>query len=80
LGTPGHSWQNVAQSGVGLGHKSLIFTAKVMAATTIDLLTNEKLLEKAKKEHRCRIGDKVYESCVSPETKPPLDIWEKSST
>jgi len=25
LGTPGHSWQVVAQSGTGLGHKSLIF-------------------------------------------------------
>lgn len=78
LGTPGHSWQNVAQSGVGLGHKSLIFTAKVMAATTLDLLTDEKLLEKAKNEHRQRIGDQTYEPCISPETKPPLDIWEQS--
>lgn len=80
LGTPGHSWQNVAQSGVGLGHKSLIFTAKVMAATTLDLLTDEKLLEEAKNEHRRRIGDRTYESCISPDTKPPLDIWEKSQT
>jgi aminobenzoyl-glutamate utilization protein B len=78
LGTPGHSWQNVAQSGVGLGHKSLIFTAKVMAATTIDLLTDEKLLEKAKNEHRQRIGNQTYKPCISPETKPPLDIWEQS--
>jgi aminobenzoyl-glutamate utilization protein B len=80
LGTPGHSWQNVAQSGVGLGHKSLIFTAKVMAATTLDLLTDEKLLEDVKNEHRQRIGDRTYEPCISPDTKPPLDIWEKSHT
>ncbi|MHA2427960.1 MAG: amidohydrolase [Candidatus Hermodarchaeia archaeon] len=77
LGTTGHSWQNVAQSGVGLGHKSLIFTAKVMAATTIDLLTDEALLVKAKQEHRQRISKRVYESCIPPEMKPPLDIWEK---
>ena len=47
LGTPGHSWQNVAQSKVGLGHKSLIFSAKVMAGTALDLLKNEKVLRKA---------------------------------
>ncbi|UCC33577.1 MAG: amidohydrolase [Candidatus Bathyarchaeota archaeon] len=77
LGTPGHSWQNVAQSGVGLGHSSLIFSAKVMAATSIDLLTNEKTLNMAWEEHRQRIGHKKYKSPIPPEHKPPLDIWEK---
>jgi aminobenzoyl-glutamate utilization protein B len=79
LGTPGHSWQSVAQSGSGVGHKALIFTAKVMAATAIDLLTDAALLEQAKDEHRQRLGDRTYEPCISPETKPPLDIWEKAA-
>ncbi len=48
LGTPAHSWQAVAQNGVGIGHKSLVFAAKVMAATAIDLFTNEDALSKAK--------------------------------
>ncbi|HKZ93583.1 MAG TPA: amidohydrolase [Candidatus Bathyarchaeia archaeon] len=77
LGTPGHSWQNVAQSRVGLGHKSLIFAAKVMAATTLDLLTDEKVLRKAKKEHQQRIGGKKYKSPLPADHKPPLDTWEK---
>ncbi len=77
LGTPGHSWQDVAQSGVGLGHKSLIFAAKVMAATAIDLLTNEDALDKARKEHRHRIGNRQYRSPILPDHKPPLDVWEK---
>ena len=77
LGTPGHSWQNVAQSGVGLGRESLIFSAKVMAATSLDLLTNEEILNKAKEEHRRRIGKKKYRSPIPPEHKPPLDVWEK---
>ncbi|UCE15770.1 MAG: amidohydrolase [Candidatus Bathyarchaeota archaeon] len=77
LGTPGHSWQDVAQGGVGLGHKSLIFAAKVMAATTIDLLTKKDVLNKAKKEHRRRIGNKKYKSPIPPDHKPPLDVWEK---
>ena len=80
LGTPGHSWQNVAQSGVGLGHKSLIFAAKVMAATVIDLLTDAKLLKRATHEHRCRLGEQTYQPVIAPDAKPPLDAWEKAST
>ena len=77
LGTPGHSWQAVAQNGVGVGHTSLIFTAKVMAATAIDLLTIEDALNKAREEHRQRIRNKKYKSPIPPDRKPPLDIWEK---
>jgi aminobenzoyl-glutamate utilization protein B len=77
LGTPAHSWQAVAQNGVGIGHSSLIFAAKVMAATTIDLLTNEDALHKAKEEHRRRTGNKQYKSPIPPDHKPPLDAWEK---
>ena len=77
LGTPGHSWQNVAQSGVGLGHGSLIFSAKTMAATSLDLLTNEELLNRAEEEHKQRIGNKKYRSPIPPEHKPPLNVWEK---
>ncbi|MCW3985176.1 MAG: M20 family metallopeptidase [Candidatus Bathyarchaeota archaeon] len=77
LGTPAHSWQAVAQSGVGLGHKSLIFAAKVMATTVIDLLTNEDELNKAKKEHNRRISNAKYVSPIPTDKKPPLDVWEK---
>jgi len=78
LGTPGHSWQVVAQSAVGLGHKSLIFAAKTMATTVIDLMTNEDLLKKAKEEHKQRLRGRKYKPPIPPEMKPPLDIWEKS--
>jgi len=77
LGTPGHSWQNVAQSGVGIGHGSLIFSAKVMAATSLDLLTKEEILNKAEGEYRQRIKNKKYRSPIPLEQKPPLDVWER---
>ena len=77
LGTPAHSWQAVAQNGVGIGHKSLVFAAKVMAATAIDLLTNEDALNKAREEHKQRMGNKKYRSPIPPDHKPPLDVWEK---
>ncbi len=80
LGTPGHSWQNVAQSGVGLGHKSLIFAAKVMAATVIDLLMDAKLLNQATQEHRRRLGKQTYKPVIAPDATPPLDIWKNAST
>jgi aminobenzoyl-glutamate utilization protein B len=50
-----------------------------MATTAIDLLMNKDFLDRAKKEHNQRIGDKKYKSPIPPEIKPPLDIWNKSS-
>jgi len=77
LGTPGHSWQAVAQSAAGIAHKSLIFAAKVMAATALDLLTNKEILKKAKEEHRKRLKGRKYKSPIPPELKPPLDVWKR---
>ncbi|MGD8564884.1 MAG: amidohydrolase [Candidatus Bathyarchaeota archaeon] len=79
LGTPGHSWQAVAQSGAGIGHKSLIFSAKTMAATAIDLLTKPRTLDIAKQEHRRRLRGREYKSPIPSDRKPPLDIWSKTS-
>ena len=46
LGTPGHSWQYVAQNGMSIGHKGLIFSTKVHAAAGLELLTSSDLLKK----------------------------------
>ena len=77
LGSPGHSWQNTAQSGMGIGHKSLIFAAKTMSACVIDLLTKPETLEKIQDEFKQRLGGRVYKSPLPPEMKPPLDMWKK---
>jgi aminobenzoyl-glutamate utilization protein B len=77
LGTPGHSWQNVTQARSGLGHKSLLFSAKVMAGTALDLIVDERLLLKAKEEFKRRMGDKKYKSPLAADDKPPLDVWNK---
>jgi aminobenzoyl-glutamate utilization protein B len=77
LGTPGHSWQNVAMSGMSIGHKSLIFASKVIAASAIDLLTKPDLLKAAKEELDKRLIGRTYKSPVPPEAKPPLDQWAK---
>jgi len=77
LGTPGHHWMNVAQSGTGVGHKSLVFASKVIAASAVDLLTKPALLEKAWDEHKERTKGRKYVSPLPLDAKPPLDMWEK---
>jgi len=79
LGTPGHSWMNVAASAVGIGHKSLVFASKVIAASVIDLLTKPELLKRAWEEQNRRTLGKTYRSPLPPEAKPPLDMWGKKS-
>ncbi|MCW4048764.1 MAG: M20 family metallopeptidase [Candidatus Bathyarchaeota archaeon] len=77
LGTPGHSWQNVAFSGMSIGHKSLFFASKVIAATAIDLLTKPDLLKAAWKELDRRKAGRVYKSPIPADLDPPLDQWKK---
>jgi aminobenzoyl-glutamate utilization protein B len=77
LGTPGHHWMNVAQAGTGVGHRSLVFASKVIAASVVDLLTKPKLLEEAWDEHRKRTMGKKYVSPLPPDAKPPLGMWGK---
>jgi aminobenzoyl-glutamate utilization protein B len=77
LGTPGHSWMNTACSGTGLGHRSLIFSAKVMAASAFDLLTKPEVLAEVKKEQVDRLRRRSYRSPLPADAKPPLQLWAK---
>jgi aminobenzoyl-glutamate utilization protein B len=73
LGTPGHSWQYTAQNGMSIGHKGLIFSTQVHAATGLELLTKPVLLQKVKEEWVNRLGDRVYKPPIPLDLKPPLD-------
>lgn len=72
LGVPGHSWQFTAQSGMSIGHKSLLFAARSMAVSLIDLFVDPSLLEKAKTEFKQRMKGREYRSALPPGLKPPL--------
>jgi len=76
LGSPGHSWQNVAAAGVGIGHKGGIYAAKVIAATAIEIMSNGKLIEEAWKEFREKTKGKKYKSPIPPEVKEPPRIFK----
>ena len=60
-GAPGHSWQFTACSGTGIGHKSLIFAAKTMAGSVLDLLQDPELVKKAREDQLRRLRGRKYE-------------------
>ena len=70
-GAPGHSWQFTACSGSSIGHKSLLFAAKTMAGSVIDLLTTPEKLEKAKEDQLKRLRGREYDK--DPSVEPPLE-------
>ena len=71
MGSPGHSWQNVATSGMSIGHKGMIMAAKVLALTAIEFMNDPGLVEKARKEFEEMIKDNPYKTPFPEGLKPP---------
>ena len=71
--TPWHSWAVVACGGMSIGHKGMLYAAKAMGMTMVDLFENPKLVEKVKAEFAERKGSTVYEPMI-PEGPPPIEI------
>lgn len=73
IGTPGHSWQFCAASGMSIGHKGMLVAAKVFASSSLRFLTDAKLVEQAKAAFAADIKDTPY-VCPLPEgLQPPLN-------
>ena len=69
-GTVPHSWQWVATGKSSLAHKGLIYAAKVMAMTALDLLESPETIEEAKKEFNTRLGGESYKNYIPMDVKP----------
>jgi aminobenzoyl-glutamate utilization protein B len=74
IGTPGHSWQVVAQGKAPAAHTGMVHVAKVMAGTAVDALRNPDVIAKAKADHAARTGGKPYASPLPADAKPALDM------
>ena len=68
-GIPGHSWQVVAAGKSDIAHKGISLAAKVLACTAADLMTDPKLLEKARKEFNLTTAE-GYDCPIGPEVTP----------
>ncbi|ASV32314.1 amidohydrolase [Maribacter cobaltidurans] len=68
--TPWHSWAVVACGGMSIGHKGMVYAAKAMGMTMLDLFENPKMVEEVKSEFKTRKGDEVYEPMI--DGPPPI--------
>ena len=68
-GTPAHSWQWTAQCKTDFARDMTIYAAKVLAAGAVELMENPELLEKAKAEHKSRVGE-GYVPPIPKDVKP----------
>jgi aminobenzoyl-glutamate utilization protein B len=74
VGTPGHSWQLVAQGKAPAAHKGMAYAAKVMATTAVDVLEDPALLARAKAEHAAFRADNPFDNPIGADIEPPLDM------
>ena len=80
VGTPGHSWQLTAQGKTPAAHKGMVHTAKVMAGTAADLLSDPALLAQAKADHARRLAETPFVSPLPDGLAPPLDMAPSAAT
>lgn len=69
-GTPGHSWQQTAQSKTSFARTMTAYAAKILAAGAVEMFTNPALLEQAKAEHKKRIGKDGYIPPIPKDIRP----------
>lgn len=74
LGSPGHSWQIVAQGRMGIGQRGMLYAGKVMALSALEFMQNGELRERAGQEFKEKRAAATYVSPIPPGTKPPLSI------
>jgi aminobenzoyl-glutamate utilization protein B len=68
---PWHAWPVVACGGMSIGHKGLVYAAKVMATTMVDMFEEPKTVQAIQAEFREKTKGVVYKPFI-PEGPPPL--------
>ncbi|EHS51765.1 amidohydrolase [Rhizobium sp. PDO1-076] len=72
IGTPGHSWQLVAQGKLPAAHKGMAHAAKVIAGTAIELILNPTLIAAAKADQRARLDGNPFVNPIPDDVMPPI--------
>ena len=71
-GGPWHSWAVVACTGMSIGHKGMLYAAKALAMTMVDLYQNPKLVAAVKKDFKENKTNETYDPRILP-GPPKLD-------
>lgn len=69
--TAWHGWSVVACGGMSIGHKGMLFAAKALSMTMIDLFENEQLRKDVRAEFEQRRNGHVYKAYI-PDGPAPL--------
>ena len=70
-GSPWHSWVVVACGGMSIGHKGMLYAAKALSTTMIDVFENEKLRQEIRKEFERRKNGELWKAML-PVGPPPV--------
>jgi aminobenzoyl-glutamate utilization protein B len=70
-GAPGHSWGIVASGSMSIGHKGMMYAAKVMAISALDLYTKPEKLKEVRAEFEKETGKMAYYYPVPDHVNPP---------
>jgi aminobenzoyl-glutamate utilization protein B len=73
-GAPGHSWQIVACTGMGIGEKGMMVAAKTIAHSAIDLYRSPDLVQKAKDDLKKMIGAQKFSTLIPEGQRAPKTI------
>ena len=74
IGTPGHSWQLVAQGRAPAAHKGLALAAKAMAGVAADVIENPALLAAAQADFKAFRAENAFANPITDDVVPPLDM------
>ncbi len=75
IGAPWHAWPVVATGGMSIGHQGMLYAAKVMAATMVDLYADPAARAAVRLEFEERTRGIEYVNYL-PEGPPPLPVGD----
>jgi len=78
VGSPGHSWQNVATSGMSIGYKGMIKAAQIICLTALEFMSKPELVEKAREEFNNTFKEKSYKSPFPEGHQPPFHRFKNA--
>lgn len=71
IGTPGHSWQNVAAAGSSVGMKGMLYAAKTMAAAGLCMVLEPDRITRARQEFEAAMASNPYRLALDELIPPP---------
>jgi len=72
IGTSGHSWQNTASQGTSIGFKGMIYAARTLSLSILELMRKPDILKAAREEFAKATNGKGYACPLPDNLAPPL--------